>query len=172
MRDTVGLPGQGGGREDLRFIVFVHEMLELQQWRSKMPKWLPLKHTLYVVNPCTKKLDKYGDAKEVRFTSYPPVHPASGPHEHSPSGDVQPEGLGHEDIDMRKILAIAQHMGDQFRFGRVEGAPVGAKTGGEPLLKGQGKRKILPRGESFLFQLRHLSPPNPVCRNFYPRGTF
>ena len=36
---------------------------------------------------------------------------------------------------------------------------------------GGAEKKIPPRGE-FFFQPRHLSPPGPVYKTFYPRGTF
>ena len=38
--------------------------------------------------------------------------------------------------------------------------------------QGEGGRKIPPGGEKICFQPRHLSPPNPVYKNFYPRGAF
>ena len=38
--------------------------------------------------------------------------------------------------------------------------------------RGRAEKKIPPGGEKFFFQPRHLSPPNPVYKNFYPRGTF
>ena len=38
--------------------------------------------------------------------------------------------------------------------------------------QGGGAEKKFPQEVKIFFQPRHLSPPNPVYKNFYPRGTF
>ena len=37
---------------------------------------------------------------------------------------------------------------------------------------GGGRTKNCPRRRKFFFQPQNLSPPNPVYKNFYPRGPF